>query len=61
MFAFLLLFPILFFSTNSEFFEQVEKDRAKGATWQEIDPKPLDPNAKALPLQCMSPVEHGDD
>ena len=61
MFAFLLLFPILFFSTNSEFFEQVEKDRANGATWQEIDPKPLDPNAKALPLQCMSPVEHGDD
>jgi len=61
MFAFILIFPILFFSSNGEFFDQVEKDRAKGATWHKIDPKPLDPSAKALPLQCMTAVEHGDD
>ena len=52
MYALLLIFPILFFSSNSDFFEQVEKDTAKGAVWKKIPAKSPDPNAKSIPLQC---------
>ena len=51
MFALLFILPFLFVSSNAEFFAQVEKERAMGATWHKIDPKPLDPNAKSIPLQ----------
>ena len=41
---------IVFFIFTSAF-AQVEKEKAMGATWHKIDPKPLDPNAKSVPLQ----------
>ena len=47
MFALLFFLPILFVSSNAEFFAQIEKEKAMGATWHKIDPKPLDPNAKS--------------
>ena len=54
MFAFFLIFPILFFSTNKEFFDKVAEDTAKGAKWHHVGPQALDPTAKSLPLQCMT-------
>ena len=55
MFAFFLIFPIIFFSSNQEFFDQVEKDRAKGAEWHYVGPQALDPTAKSIPLQVCDP------
>ena len=55
MFAFILLFPILFLADNSEFFEQVAKERAMGAEWHQVGPQALDPTAKAIPAQCIDP------
>ena len=50
MFAILLILPIIFFSSNSEFFEQVEKERALGAEWNYVGKSSLDPTAKSLSL-----------
>ena len=52
MFALLLLLPLLFYSANSDFFDQVSKERAEGAEWHYVGPKELDPAAKSLHLQC---------
>jgi hypothetical protein len=52
MFAILLIFPILFFSTNKDFFDQVEIEKEMGAKWHYVGKSDLDPTAKAvLPLQ----------
>lgn len=61
MFAFLLIFPILFSIDNKEFIDQVEKERALGAEWHYVGKQALDPTAKSIPLQCMEAVEHGED
>ena len=55
MFAFILLFPILFLADNSEFFEQVAKERAMCAEWHQVGPQALVPTAKAIPAQCIDP------
>jgi len=55
MFIFAILFPILFMADNAEFFDQVAKDRAKGATWHYVGPQALDPTAKSIPVQCVDP------
>lgn len=44
----LALLPILFFTSNGEFFKQVEKERAKGAVWHHVGKQPLDPDAKQI-------------
>ena len=36
MFALLLLLPLLFYSANSDFFDQVSKERAEGAEWHYV-------------------------
>ena len=46
----LILMPILFFTSNEEFFKQVEKDRAEGAVWHHVGKQPLDPNAKQIDI-----------
>jgi len=42
-------------STQLEFLEQVEKDRAAGAKWYYVGSQPPDPKAKSLPLVPPSP------
>ena len=44
----LALMPILFFTSNGEFFKQVEKERAEGAVWHHVGKQPLDPKAKQI-------------
>jgi hypothetical protein len=44
----LALLPILFFTSNGEFFKQVEKERAEGAVWHHVGKQPLDPDAKQI-------------
>ena len=55
MFAFILIFPILFFSSNAEFFDQVAKEKAMGAEWHHVGPQGLDPTAKSIPAQVCDP------
>jgi len=51
MIAFVVLLPFLFLAGNEEFFTTVEKERNEGAKWHYVGKQPLDPKAKALPLQ----------
>ena len=51
MFAILLIFPILFGVVNHDALTLMQKEMDAGAKWHKIDPKPLDPNAKSIPLQ----------
>ncbi len=55
MFAFLLLFPILFVVDNKEFFDQVAKERDMGAEWHHVGKQALDPTAKSIPAQVCDP------
>ena len=50
MFSILLILTIIIFSSNSEFFEQVEKDRAKGAEWHYVGKSPPNSTSNSLPL-----------
>ncbi len=51
MFAILLIFPILFGAVNHEALTLMQEEMDAGAVWHKIDPKPLDPNSKSIPLQ----------
>ena len=58
--GFLILISILFMADNKEFFDQVAKDRAKGAEWHYVGKSDLDPVAKSIPLQCMENDNDGN-
>ena len=49
----LLLSGGIFYSDNSEFFEQVNKELKEGAEWHYVGPQALAPTSKSIPLQCM--------
>jgi|TARA_E500000305_G_C3945390_1_gene199566 hypothetical protein len=44
----LALMPVLFFASNGEFFERVEKETSEGAVWHHVGKQPLDPDAKQI-------------
>ena len=50
MIALALIFPILFFATNKDYFQQVEKDINNGATWHYVGQQEIDPEAKSLAI-----------
>ena len=50
MIALALIFPILFFATNQDYFQQVEKDIDNGATWHYVGKQEIDPKAKSLAI-----------
>lgn len=50
MIALALIFPILFFATNQDYFQQVEKDIDNGATWHYVGQQKIDPEAKSLAI-----------
>jgi len=50
MIALALIFPILFFATNQDYFQQVEKDINNGATWHYVGQQKIDPEAKSLAI-----------
>lgn len=50
MIALALIFPILFFATNQDYFQQVEKDIDNGATWHYVGQQEIDSKAKSLAI-----------
>jgi hypothetical protein len=55
MFIFVVLVPILFFSSSSDFFKLADQQIEQGAKWHYVGKKNLSPSAKSLPLQCIDP------
>lgn len=53
MIVFVLIPVILFGVDNAEFFNQAAKEREQGYTWHYTGEQKLDPNAKAIPMQCV--------
>ena len=39
---------------QTQFFDKVAEQRSQGAEWHYVGPKPLDPTALSIPLQCMT-------
>ena len=51
---FILALGTTFGIDNKEFFDKVAEQRSQGAEWHYVGPKPLDPTALSIPLQCMT-------
>ena len=51
MIIFALIIPVLFFESNSEFFDQANKEMNNGYQWHYIGSTPTDPKAKSISLK----------
>ena len=51
MIIFALIIPVLFFESNSEFFDQANKEMNNGYQWHYIGSTPTDPKAKSISLE----------
>ena len=51
MIIFALIIPVLFFESNSEFFDQANKELNNGYQWHYIGSTPIDPTAKSISLE----------
>ena len=60
MLILLLISGGIFYSDNSELFEQVNREIKEGAEWHYIGKKALDPTSKSIPLQCIETDEDGN-
>ena len=48
----ILFISALFIADNHEFLIEAKGQIERGATWHYVGPQPVDPTAKAIPLQC---------
>mgnify|MGYP003131498977 FL=1 len=47
----LMVMSTMFFNDNKEFFDRARIERAQGASWHYVGPRPLNPDAKSLSLE----------
>ena len=49
----ILLISALFVADNREFLKKARKQIDQGARWHYVGHQKIDPNAKAIPIQCV--------
>jgi len=49
----ILLISALFVADNHEFLKEAREQIDQGAKWHYVGRQSLDPNAKAIPMQCV--------